>query len=252
MTVKQKAFTLVELSIVLVILGLLVGGVLAGQSLIHAAELRAVTTEFTSYKTALGAFREKYLALPGDMSNAVRFWGAADGTTADGIDTDCVALDHLAAPTSAATCNGDGNGQINFGMNNELELYRAWQHLANAGLVEGAPNTLPKSKFPAMGWSLAYLTDWAAVGDKYPLQYKNALQFGEHKIDGDPLLDTLMKAEDAYNIDMKMDDGRPQSGAVSPGWTSARNTECSNATDDGYKLDSTDSYGCNLVFITGY
>ena len=78
MTKNQKtshisAFSLVELSIVLVILGLLVGGVLSGQSLIRAAELRSVTTEYSRYTTAISSFRDKYFALPGDMSNATSF-----------------------------------------------------------------------------------------------------------------------------------------------------------------------------------
>ena len=55
---KRHAFTLVELSIVLVILGLLVGGVLSGQSLIHSAQLRVVTTELDNYKTAMNSFRD--------------------------------------------------------------------------------------------------------------------------------------------------------------------------------------------------
>ena len=60
----QSAFTLVELSIVLIIVGLLVGGVLTGQALIRAAELRAITTEKDKYITTLYAFRDKYQALP--------------------------------------------------------------------------------------------------------------------------------------------------------------------------------------------
>ena len=73
----KKAFSLVELSIVLVILGLLVGGILTGQSLIRAAELRSVTTEFSQYQTAVMTFRDKYFAIPGDMKNARDFWGAS-------------------------------------------------------------------------------------------------------------------------------------------------------------------------------
>jgi len=83
---KKTAFSLVELSIVLVILGLLTGGVLTGQNLIRAAELRAVTTEFNAYQTAANTFKDKYFAIPGDMTNATDFWGSAggDGTLGDG------------------------------------------------------------------------------------------------------------------------------------------------------------------------
>ena len=62
----QPGFSLVELSIVLVILGLLTGGILAGQSLIRAAELRSISTDYSRYIAAVQAFRDKYFALPGD------------------------------------------------------------------------------------------------------------------------------------------------------------------------------------------
>jgi prepilin-type N-terminal cleavage/methylation domain-containing protein len=80
----KKGFTLVELSIVLVILGLLAGGVLAGQSLIRAAELRSVTTQLEQYSTAIYAFRDRYFAIPGDEEFARRAWHAV-------IDGDAVA-----------------------------------------------------------------------------------------------------------------------------------------------------------------
>mgnify|MGYP001100732306 CR=1 FL=1 len=66
-------FSLVELSIVLVILGLLVGGILGGKSLIKAAELRSISTEQAQWNTAIKAFRDKYFMLPGDMNNATSF-----------------------------------------------------------------------------------------------------------------------------------------------------------------------------------
>jgi prepilin-type N-terminal cleavage/methylation domain-containing protein len=73
---KRNGFSLVELSIVLVILGLLVGGVLSGQNLIRASELRKYITLQNQYRTAISAFRDKYFALPGDMTNATAFWSA--------------------------------------------------------------------------------------------------------------------------------------------------------------------------------
>src|SRR4051812_28937287 len=103
----RAGFTLVELSIVLVILGLLVGGVLTGQSLIRAAELRAITTEQNRYVTATHTFRDKYFALPGDMTNATAYWGTSGncpGLAAQGN-------------TTPATCNGNGDGKISGNLN---------------------------------------------------------------------------------------------------------------------------------------
>lgn len=133
-SISQNGFSLVELSIVLVILGLLTGGILGGQELIRAAELRAAPTELNKYRTAVYTFRDKYFALPGDMPNAVRFWTPAAGGTADGMDSACTSLDHTSPSTGTETCNGNGNNQIELGS----EMLRFWQHLGNAGLIEGA------------------------------------------------------------------------------------------------------------------
>jgi prepilin-type N-terminal cleavage/methylation domain-containing protein len=125
----KQAFSLVELAIVLVILGLLVGGVLAGKSLIHASQLRTVSTQHANYLTAFLSFRDKYLALPGDIPNATQFWGAHDPDhstclTASGTGTDTL------------TCNGNGDGNVD-GVGS-WEMYRAWNHLSNARLIEGS------------------------------------------------------------------------------------------------------------------
>lgn len=127
----RTGFSLVELSIVLVILGLLTGGILAGQNLIRAAELRSVVTEFQSYQTAVRTFQGKYFSLPGDMPNATDFWGAPGNNTAN-----CPAT----AGTGSQTCNGDGDGVVD--INNVANQYDEpllfWQHLANSGLIEGS------------------------------------------------------------------------------------------------------------------
>jgi len=82
---NERGFTLVELSIVLVIIGLIVGGVLAGQSLINSAKLQAEVTQFNKIDTAVNAFYLKFNGLPGDMANSSGFTtaGVANGN-ADG------------------------------------------------------------------------------------------------------------------------------------------------------------------------
>src|ERR1700735_2969244 len=65
----QRGFTLIELSIVLVIIGLIVGGVLVGQDLIRAADVRAQISQIEKYQTAVNTFRGKYGYLPGDIKD---------------------------------------------------------------------------------------------------------------------------------------------------------------------------------------
>lgn len=217
----QKAFSLVELSIVLVILGLLTGGILAGQSLIQAAQLRSISTEYSRYMAAVHGFRDKYLALPGDITNATSFWGK-DNTNCN------TAAGAVATP---GTCNGDGNGIISDV--NGVERHRLWQHLAFAGLVEGTYSGLgtdgaagygvtpgenaPLSKFGnKAGWSLGTLgtggTTWA-----YDLEYGNSMLLGAiYPSTGATSFprSPILKPEDAWNLDTKMDDGRPAYGKI--------------------------------------
>ena len=68
---KQGGFTLVEIAIVLVIIGLLLGGVLKGQEMIKNAEIRSVISDVQGLRTALYAYRDRYNALPGDDKNAI-------------------------------------------------------------------------------------------------------------------------------------------------------------------------------------
>ena len=124
---SRNAFSLVELSIVLVILGLLTGGILGGQSLIRAAELRALTTEYQRYFAAVSTFRDKYFALAGDMTNATSFWGKDTTSTAQ-----CTSDSGTGG--TPGTCNGNGDGWIGTDLR---ENYRAWQQLSLAGLIEG-------------------------------------------------------------------------------------------------------------------
>lgn len=207
----MRAFSLVELSIVLVILGLLTGGVLAGQSLIRAAELRSILADFHRFRTAVHTFSDKYMALPGDMPNATRFWGAAD--TNDGLGTDCAEQ-----PSSdGTTCNGNGNGMIESVVAGLVqEKLRAWQHLSNAGLVEGrylGTAGEPRSVMPASRVSpglyelhyFAYL--YRAQGNMLKLAGIIPSASPVAGVNGG-----ILSADEAWNIDMKIDDGRSDNG----------------------------------------
>lgn len=255
---NNSGFSLVELSIVLVILGLLAGGVLTGQSLIRAAELRSVTTEFSRYQAAVNTFRDKYFALPGDMTNAISFWGAAHATPAT-----CA----VTASTSALTCNGDGDGRIwpsSATVSNES--YRFWQQLANAGLIEGqfdgithgattysstAANS-PKSKLNNANW---FVWNWGTLTSAVTFfdgVYNNSFEFGSFLTDSAPY-GSVFKPEELWNIDTKIDDGKPAVGKVvvhagtAADLSACTDSAASSTLTASYLLTST-SKTCAAVF----
>jgi len=122
---SESGFTLVEIAIVLVIIGLLLGGILKGQEMITQAKIKNVINDFNGITVAITSYQDRYRALPGDDPNAAARW------------------------TIQAPANGNGNGIIagNYNANDtsgtagappaaaESNLF--WQHLRIAGFVPG-------------------------------------------------------------------------------------------------------------------
>lgn len=257
----SAAFSLVELSIVLVILGLLTGGILAGQSLIRASELRAVSVEYGRYVTATQSFRDKYFGYPGDFNQATRYWGRLNS------NADCVTSTGAAVATPGA-CDGDNNGHVDSagGGNASGEMFQFWKHLANAGLIEGSYSGLsgsstymvtdgtnvPRSKLSGGDWTAWYLGIQAGDARTYAMDYGNAFIFGSNN-NGDLNLKAILKPEEAWNIDKKMDDGMPGSGRViALYWNNACATAASDADyTSPYNLSNT-SLQCVLYFVKAF
>ena len=124
---RRGGFTLIELSIVLVIIGLLAGGVLVGRDLIAAAALRSQITQIEKYNAAANTFRAKYGFLPGDLpANQAAALGFATRTGAYG--------------------DGDGNGYVNGKYGASVaqlptlggETVFFWTDLSAAKMIEGS------------------------------------------------------------------------------------------------------------------
>lgn len=119
----SKGLTLIELSIVLVIIGLIVAAVVAGKELIQASYRQKIISQYDKFKTAVNVFELKYDDMPGDIPYAYDYWGSVAGCTDN----------HVEAVITG--CNGDGNGEVSHAVGTYREGVMAWQHLYLAGLL---------------------------------------------------------------------------------------------------------------------
>lgn len=180
-----RGFTLVEIAVVLVIVGLILGGVFKGQALIDGARVRSLANEVTGIRTAWYGFQDRYRSLPGDFADA-----------ATQIDSAAVA--------------GDGNGRIE----DARERAAVWQQLALAGFISGdfdgrpgsagsatdvdcGPRTCPKNPFGG-----AYKISYASQGAD--------ARGAAHEIYTGDRIPVGILAE----LDRKLDDGLPGSGRL--------------------------------------
>lgn len=263
----KAGFSLVELSIVLVILGLLTGGILGGQSLIKAAELRTVTVEYQQWQVAVNTFKGKYFALPGDMKNASQFWGAA---ATNGVGTTCSDV----VSTGAATCNGNGDGLIEITEEGTWTngYLRAWQHLANAGLITGTfagtrhPSGSNHEDWHVPGWNVPQAkigggTGWGMCASdmaSFGKGMRNVFVLGAPGWTSEPCcmgFSSALGGQDAWQIDTKLDDGNPAKGSITAihGYDIPNYDGCTDTGWDedvetsNYLLDET-SPSCLLFF----
>jgi len=222
----RSGFTLVEMSIVIVIIGLIVGGILVGRDLVRAAEVRATVTQIEKYNQAVNTFRGKYGYLPGDMpaTPALQFGFAARGTSCGQGDGNGI----IAAPpfTCFGATEGDG------------ETAMFWVDLSFAHLIDGSFSTanataLTGIDYTGTGLSLwfptakigngNYVYVWSA-GTCEPSCYSSAginlfgiaaitLMAGSSNSGKITSTGNITVAQ-AYAIDAKVDDGMPHTGRV--------------------------------------
>ncbi|MDP2092624.1 MAG: prepilin-type N-terminal cleavage/methylation domain-containing protein [Hydrogenophaga sp.] len=177
----QAGFTLVEIAIVLVIIGLLLGGVLKGQELIENAKIKNLKNDYQGIAAAFYGYKDRYNATPGDDILAAGRW---------------VGSPALAAAT-AGNGNIDGAYTAACAAASVAENCAVFDHLRRAGLIAGTVNsTNPRN---AYGGSIAILTQGVVLG---------GAQSGLNICMGS------LPAKAAEAIDAAFDDGNPGTGAV--------------------------------------
>lgn len=271
---KQSGFSLIELSLVIAVIGLIAGGVMVAQNLSRSSELLSVLAEYGKIKQSVDRFQTKYNYLPGDMPTAESQWGSDAGCPATAFNT----------VPKRVTCNGNGDGQIGDFQTgtNAYEWFRAWQHLANSGLFDGygigtssftgvlgaagnsakalAGVNVPASKMTGGGWMLMYLGTYSGNAMFYDGAYGHALLFGFDGPGGaylanNPTYYPIMTPEEAWNLDLKIDDGRPAYGKVlSYKQTNTVSTNCttSDAASTAAYSVTTPYTPCALVFLMDF
>lgn len=248
---SQAGFTLVELAIVMIIIGLLIGGVLKGQQLITNAQVAATVAQIKSIDAATTSFKDQYAGMPGDLTNP--------GARLPNCLLNC-----------AIAGNGDGKvdtpagGAINFGAVPGNEQLAYWAQLNKAGLLTGInpPNALgvgapstwggyaPASKINGGGFDVG----WYGGGVAFPSQSAGAVGLnvlsGHYlALHGQPgvamsaiVADAFMTSNIAARIDTKIDDGVPNTGSVLAGGLPA----CSLAGPPALYNESVTGTQCSL------
>ncbi len=219
---RQKGFTLIEIAIVLVIIGLLLGGVLKGQELINTARVRAMNNTVDGITAAWFSFQDRYRAFPGDYLSA-----------------------QSTVNLPGAPAGGDGNGLVD----TINESGRVWVHLEAAGyLTGGYTNDAATVAANAYDCSPTVCPD-NGFGSGMNLAYGIMVQTGAanaHELISGRGIPVEVIAE----LDRKVDDGSPDSGAMQlgtagQGWDAAAEALCIAGTD--YELQNP-SDNCAAVF----
>ena len=206
---QQSGFTLVEIAIVLVIIGLLLGGILKGQELINSAKAKSFAQDFRTIQTALYGYQDRFKAIPGDHASVV---SNVSGATA--------------ATTPAGTV---GNGQINGvwdSVTGTDESCLFWQHLRLAGFLAG-----PTIVSCAAGADyLQKNADGGRIGISSTIQMTAPTAMtGSFNICSSGITGKLAK-----QLDTQLDDGNTQTGSFRVATIAAPTTTLTNATvDDG-------------------
>lgn len=244
---NQKGFSLVELAIVMVVIGLLVGGVLKGQELIQIGRVTNLIKQVNAYQVAIRTFDSSYGDLPGDISNpAARVPNCSTAPCTNGGDANgLIGAEHFSAHSSYDT-------PIETGATAENRTF--WLHLMKAGLISGiienysgTPNTAG-TDFPAGPYNSGFqITRWRNSDSRWHVRRGHHLVLAKRigvsiaNTANTPAYPMIMAAQ----FDQKMDDGKPVNGNIEV------TSECGGSYNTNvYNIASTDN--CSQLIYLGF
>jgi prepilin-type N-terminal cleavage/methylation domain-containing protein len=198
---RAQGFTLVEIAIVLVIIGLLLGGILKGQEMITQAKIKNVIADFSGISAAYHGYVDRYQRIPGDDPCA----GSSNSAVSAAI------CGSATARWGGNTAHGDGNGVIQGAYNSATtsdESLLWWDHLRRAGFVSGTGVAQP---FNALTGIIGVQTGDAQSPTSPGPTMKDA---GGNGFVGIIICSANLPDKIAIAVDTQMDDGVANSGTV--------------------------------------
>ena len=234
---RQHGFTLVEIAIVLVVIGLLLGGILKGQDLVNGARVRNLADMNAGIQAAYYGFMDRYRQVPGDMTAA-----AAASAIGD----------------AAITAGGDANGRIDPADWGEASAL--WAHLTRAGFLQGSydggATSATRYRAAAVAPQNAF-NGYMLLGQTRDYSTTTGAPTAAQAVRLGLVLGDNIPVGIARELDLKIDDQRPLTGALrftgtttfSHRGVSEATTPCmSSATTNEYDIAG-DAQHCNLVYL---
>jgi prepilin-type N-terminal cleavage/methylation domain-containing protein len=190
MSKLQRGFTLVEIAIVLVIIGLLLGGILKGQEMITQAKIKNALADFSGISAAFYGYQDRYRALPGDDLNASTRWSGAFSGNGNGV---------VAGAYNDSTC-----GTLS---SSSPESCLWWDDLRRSGFVSGSGGLQPFNAFSGL---IGVQTGDGAASPGMTLD----TTAGSNGFAGLIVCSANIPDKVAISIDTQMDDGKIATGTV--------------------------------------